>query len=240
VEIDPVAADLARPYCERVIVGDLDRDDLLGDLELGSFDLVLAADVLEHLRDPAGCLRAAIPLVRPGGSVLVSIPNVAHGDIRLALLQGRFDYQDNGLLDRTHIHLFTLSSLLDLLDEVGLVPIDWHRSVRPIGSTEIEIDETLLEFGRQAFAGDPEASTYQWIVRCRPGAVDAATIPEVPDRAVPAAVSELMNRPVARPVPAAPVLRPGLAPARRLVGRVLRTCGRIRGRVGAEARRRAR
>lgn len=207
IEIDPVAASFARPFADRVLVGDLDHVDsdgvhLLSELEQGAYDTLVAADVLEHLRDPLGCLRRAHELVKADGRVILSIPNVAHGDIRLALLAGRFDYQDQGLLDRTHTQLFTLASLLTMIRGAGLAPVGWKRTVRPIGESEIEIDENLLEFGRQILANDPEVETYQWIVTCQDVAVagSAAVWPDLDSgEAVVTQAIDMMNASVAEP-----------------------------------------
>lgn len=179
VEIDPDAAHHAEPFLDRVIVGDLDREPLLDDLTPESFDLILAADVLEHLRDPAACLRSLIRLLRPDGSIIISVPNVAHIDVRLELLDGRFRYRDNGLLDRTHLKMFTIEALTDLLDEVGLSAVSWRPNRRPMATTEIAVDERVLAFGHQVVTADPEADVYQWIVVCRPAAPDV--IPVDPD-----------------------------------------------------------
>gem|GEM_PF-2188441 len=178
VEIDPVAASLAAPFAHEMFVGDLDSVEadgqhLLSELEAEGFDTVVAADVLEHLRDPTACLRRVLGFLKADGRVILSIPNVAHGDVRMSLLAGRFNYRDRGLLDRTHVQLFTLESLLAMIREVGLAPVEWKRVVVPLGGSEIEIDENLLEFGRRILAGDPEVETYQWIVTCQdPKAVD--------------------------------------------------------------------
>ncbi len=208
VEIDPVAAALAAPFSHRLLIGDLESVDsagahLLDDLDDGSFDIVIAADVLEHLRDPTACLRRSAELLRPDGMALLSIPNVAHADIRLALLEGHFDYRDNGLLDRTHTHLFTLESAAEMIRAAGLVPVAWDRTVRPMGDSEIPIDENLLELGRRILAADPEATTYQWIVTCRRAdSSDVVAVwPQIPTRSpVVEGVLELMNAPIPHPI----------------------------------------
>ena len=207
IEIDPVAASFARPFADRVLVGDLDHVDsdgvhLLSELELGAYDTLIAADVLEHLRDPLGCLRRARELVKADGRVILSIPNVAHGDVRLALLAGRFDYRDDGLLDRTHTQLFTLEALVTMIRSAGLAPVDWKRTQRPIGESEIEINENLLEFGRQILADDPEVETYQWIVSCQDATVAGSNAiwPELQaGESVVAHAVDMMNAPVAEP-----------------------------------------
>ena len=121
IEIDPDGAQAAKEWAEEVVVGDLDVMDLSEALGDASFDVIIAADVLEHLRDPSRCLRACLAHLRPAGEVVLSIPNIAHADVRLSLLQGSFEYQQLGLLDETHLRFFTRASLEHFLDDNGLV-----------------------------------------------------------------------------------------------------------------------
>ncbi len=86
----------------------------------GLFDVVVFADVLEHLPAPAEALTRAIGLLKPGGLVLISVPNVAHWTVRLELLRGRFDYTDTGILDATHLRWFTAKTIRSLCTDVGL------------------------------------------------------------------------------------------------------------------------
>jgi SAM-dependent methyltransferase len=238
IEIDPEAAALAESSTEQLLVGDLDDDgpgDLLELLD-DTYDVVLAADVLEHLRNPLGCLRRAVANMADGGTAILSIPNVAHGDVRLALLAGRFDYRDNGLLDRTHVQLFTLSALVEMIREAGLVPVSWLRSTRPMGTTEVEIDEALFDFGMRVFGDDPEIDTYQWIVTCRrasdPSA--AAVWPDLGDNGVARRVGGMLDVTIPRPEPTpevtpaadVPAARRVVAAARRRVGAILRSVRR--------------
>ncbi|MEY2959754.1 MAG: Ubiquinone biosynthesis O-methyltransferase, partial [Actinomycetota bacterium] len=195
VEIDPEAARHAEPYLDRLIVGDLDVEPLVDDLPAASFDLVLAADVLEHLRDPAACLRSLIRLLRPTGSIIISVPNVAHVDVRLELLDGRFRYRENGLLDRTHVKMYTLEELSDLLATVDLVPTRWRPNRRPLATTEIAVDDRARAFGELIVEADPEADVYQWIVVCRPAAagVDPAA-PDIGPNRVGSTLADLTRR----------------------------------------------
>ena len=107
VEIDPEAAQLAKEWTDEIIVGDLDTIDLRAALGEAEFDVIVAADVLEHLKDPARCLLACVERLASGGEVVLSIPNVAHVDLRLALLRGEFQYRPLGLLDESHLRFFT-------------------------------------------------------------------------------------------------------------------------------------
>jgi 2-polyprenyl-3-methyl-5-hydroxy-6-metoxy-1,4-benzoquinol methylase len=166
VELEPDAAAVASTRADRVIVGDaevLDLDELLDDEE---FDAVLFADVLEHLKDPGALLRRIRPFIAPGGVVVASIPNVAHGSLRLALLQGEFRYRQTGLLDGTHLRFFTRASIQDLFEEAGYVVTNWQRQRVDIDAAEIALPPGGVPAHVQAsLAGDPEATTYQFILR---------------------------------------------------------------------------
>ena len=92
--------------------------------QLGRYDLILALDVLEHLVDLLGTLRQLVALLETGGHVIVSLPNVAHWRVSVPLLLRRqFEYQDAGILDRTHLRFFTEASAVDLLNQAGLVVV---------------------------------------------------------------------------------------------------------------------
>ncbi len=115
VELFAPAADQARRVADLVLCRDIEREPLPPDL--GRFDLILCLDVLEHLVDPWGAVdRLVRERLVPGGTLVVSLPNVRHHSVLLPLLfEGRWEYQDHGLLDRTHLHLFTRSSAMRLL-----------------------------------------------------------------------------------------------------------------------------
>jgi len=85
----------------------------------GKFDVIVFADVLEHLVDPSAALRLAHGCLNPNGSLIVSVPNVAHWTVRLRLFIGKFDYQDGGIMDATHVRWFTRSTLTALLANEG-------------------------------------------------------------------------------------------------------------------------
>jgi len=119
VEINPDAAShLAGVYADYWI-GDVEQVILPSDIE--TFDCIVFADVLEHLRDPWGTLKHYQQWLKPGGYVVASIPNVRN----LALLynlaiRGRWHYEDSGLLDRTHLRFFTRGEIYNLFTDAGL------------------------------------------------------------------------------------------------------------------------
>jgi 2-polyprenyl-3-methyl-5-hydroxy-6-metoxy-1,4-benzoquinol methylase len=169
IELDTEMAAQAAQFCERVIVGDLDTLDLEAELGEERFDVIVAADVLEHLKDPLKALRDLRAFLNPEGHFVVSLPNVAHASVRLALLEGRFEYRDLGLLDRTHLHFFTHESIAQLFDQAELAIVEIHRQDAPIDTTEIAID--LDAVPAQIVRGlkrDPDALTYQFVIKAVP------------------------------------------------------------------------
>lgn len=169
IELDEGMAKRAGEWCERVIVGDLDRMDVARELGEERFDVVVAADVLEHLKDPAAVLKKLKDHLEPTGCVVASIPNVAHGSVRLALLGGRFPYSELGLLDRTHLRFFTRETVEELFEQAGFGLGKLERHTVPIESSEVPYDRSAVapELAR-ALAEDPEALTYQFLVVAYP------------------------------------------------------------------------
>ena len=164
VEISPEAAALAEEHCERVIVCDAEKIDYAAELAGEEFDVVLFADVLEHLKEPGDVLRRVRPFIAENGVVIASIPNIAHGSVRLALLGGEFRYREWGLLDDTHLRFFTRSSIQDLFEETGYVVTHWVRQRLDVGETEISVPQ-VPDSVREWLASDPESTTYQFVVR---------------------------------------------------------------------------
>ena len=102
---------------ELKIEKDLEKDF---DLNFGrEFDTILFLDILEHLRDPEAILEKARDYLKPEGRIIVSIPNVAHWSVRLSLLFGSFHYGERGILDKTHLHFYTLSSFRQMLKDAN-------------------------------------------------------------------------------------------------------------------------
>jgi 2-polyprenyl-3-methyl-5-hydroxy-6-metoxy-1,4-benzoquinol methylase len=95
------------------------------------FDVVVCADVLEHLPRPEALLDRIRAWLRPGGTLFVSVPNVANITVRAALLTGRFPYAERGILDRTHLRYFTRRSARALLTDSGFRVRDDEATAMP-------------------------------------------------------------------------------------------------------------
>jgi SAM-dependent methyltransferase len=83
-------------------------------------DCVIFADVLEHVVDPWGALRLWQQALKPGGTVVISLPNASHREVMSELVQGRLRYKDAGVLDRTHLRFFTRETAIELVEQAGL------------------------------------------------------------------------------------------------------------------------
>jgi methionine biosynthesis protein MetW len=117
VGVDMVAADGVKERVDRFVQGDLDEG--VPPEVAGPFDVVVAADVVEHVRRPESILDQLHDLLSPSGVVIVSVPNFAHWYPRLRVLAGRFDYDNRGILDRTHLRFYTRRSFEQLVRERG-------------------------------------------------------------------------------------------------------------------------
>lgn len=133
VEYSSEAADVAEKRgIGRIIRGDVERIDL--GLESGSFDLLIAGHVLEHLADPWTVLRKLRPLLKNGGQFVGALPNVRNHTVVLPLLfRGKWEYQQSGIMDWTHLRFFSRDSARDLIEKSGfqverIVPEFGHKS----------------------------------------------------------------------------------------------------------------
>lgn len=130
LELSPDMAAEAREHLDEVVCGDVETLQLPWTEQ--AFDVVICADVLEHLLDPWATTRRLAALLRPGGLLVASVPNVQNHRVIAGLLRGRFEYASSGLLDRGHLRFFTASSLARLLTEAGFDLVHqqglWHRT----------------------------------------------------------------------------------------------------------------
>ena len=124
-------------------------------------------DVLEHVSDSAGLLRLACSKLTNHGLLLLSVPNVGHWSIVQGLLEGRWDYADQGILDRTHLRFFTLSSLMQTLDEAGLKVIK-RRSTKLVDKQPSAIvTEAFQKYADSNKSAVAEFDCYQFQLICQ-------------------------------------------------------------------------
>jgi SAM-dependent methyltransferase len=117
VTLDREEEEAVNQYCDAVYVADLEEGL---PLELsGTYDVVLASHVLEHLANPERLLHQVHERLNPGGILAVALPNIAHYSQRISFLRGRFTYTETGPLDRTHLRFYTFWTAIELLQENG-------------------------------------------------------------------------------------------------------------------------
>lgn len=188
LENDPVAAAMVAPFCERVLACDLNSQSL-GEVvrAAGGFDVVVLADVLEHLHDPWSVLRNLKGALLEGGYFVVSLPHAGHNAVIASLLNADFEYRDNGLLDRTHIRFFGMRNIQALFEQAQLQIVDARFVARFPGISELCHQwNALSRQMREVLLDNPFGSVYQVVVKAQParhGAVglDLCALP-MPDR----------------------------------------------------------
>ena len=132
IDRSSLACATARMRISEVIERDFtDLEGTAAVLDGRQFDFLLAADVLEHLAEPDSVLRFYRRFLKPGGRLIVSLPNVAVWDNRLRLLLGRFNYGDSGVPDRTHLRFFTFRTARELVLGSGFEPLrtSWEPGI---------------------------------------------------------------------------------------------------------------
>src|SRR5438105_6991627 len=135
IELVEPMAEQARGVLTTVHQGDVEAIEL--PYAPCTFDALVCSEVLEHLANPEATLKKLIALVKPGGRIYASVPNLAHWRIVLDLLRGRFDYQERGPMDRTHLRWFTPRSFRALFESCGVVvdhlaPVGSRSPLRPL------------------------------------------------------------------------------------------------------------
>lgn len=182
LELDPEAIKIVRPYCVQVIQADLNSSEWPSLLDGAKrFDVVVAADVLEHLYDPWMALQRMVPLINSRGYLVISLPHVGHAAVMACLFNGDFEYRDWGLLDRTHIRFFGLKNIEDLFSQANLKIIEVRYVTKPPEETEFTAGWARLSPAIQdALMSCKHSEIYQVVVKAVPNDYAGDTISLVP------------------------------------------------------------
>ena len=119
VDIDKTALKIAAGRLDFVCAADLDFSKVLKKKIIRKFDYIVLTDVLEHLKNPEELLVTAKKFLTKDGLLIASVPNVANWSVRLPLLFGRFDYEETGILDKTHLRFFTQKTARKMFENSG-------------------------------------------------------------------------------------------------------------------------
>ncbi|ARU06287.1 glycosyl transferase family 2 [Comamonas serinivorans] len=171
-------ARLARAVYRRVEVANLDDCDLVALFGQGQYDVIVCADVLEHVRGSERVLAQCRQLLAPGGKALLSIPNAGYAGLIAELMAGEFRYRAEGLLDETHVRFFTRQTLLRFLQAGGWAVDRFEVIERALPESEFQVafDAMPPAVARYLLAL-PDAQTYQFIVSTHPDAARTAAEP---------------------------------------------------------------
>ncbi|WP_131783174.1 class I SAM-dependent methyltransferase [Legionella gresilensis] len=164
VELDPIAANDAKQYCEKMLVGNIEEYTWKNEYAEIKFDYIIFADVLEHLYDPWRVLTEAKPLLNDKGKILLSLPNIANNAVIMDLISDKFEYRSTGLLDCTHLRFFTKPSIEKMVKECGYKPISIDATFFKPQFTEFK--RSYLEFNLgviKCLSEKPNGHVYQYI-----------------------------------------------------------------------------
>lgn len=169
IEVSEAAASGARSCVDEVVVTDIEKDGSLLDRYRAQGDIVLLLDVLEHLHDPCSSLRQIKQIVKPGGLIIASIPNIRSIKVLFPLVfLGEFEYADSGILDRTHLVFFTKKPVLQLFKDCGMPDVE----IRAAGPVDPASGKTLAGkltaiFNLATFRLFQDFIANQWLVKAK-------------------------------------------------------------------------
>jgi 2-polyprenyl-3-methyl-5-hydroxy-6-metoxy-1,4-benzoquinol methylase len=174
VEMVKEAASMAVAHINHTLCGDITTTKTLEALDVARcgklFDTLIFGDVLEHLYDPWSVLAELRSRMTKNGQCIISIPNVAHWSVLLQQLHGRWNYVDQGLLDKTHIRFFTLETSLELFQKTGWQVLDARARIIWPEKTEAVL-KMFIPLGNQLSIEEKklrrDLSAFQWIIRAR-------------------------------------------------------------------------
>lgn len=144
IEPDDAARDRLAPLYREVYAQDL--GSFLKKGSLRQYDYIVMADVVEHIANPEPLLRGLLTLLKPGGKIVLSTPNVSFSSVRLALLYGQFNYVDSGILERTHLRFYTRQTLLQLFNSIELNVLSEFHCIRNPLTSEIPLGDFAFNY----------------------------------------------------------------------------------------------
>lgn len=190
IELDDEAIAKLSEFCEKVYQCDL-NDPLWPSVvsEHGKFDVVIAADVLEHLYDPWATLQNMKTILEESGHIVVSLPHVGHSAVIACQLNADFAYQEWGLLDKTHIRFFGIKNIQNLFKSAGLKIVGVEFVVRTPEQTEFAANWRALSANmKRCLSENKYGNVYQVVVKAAHEASPETEL-NITSLAVPAAGS---------------------------------------------------
>lgn len=182
IELNEEVGKIASQRLDQVIIADVERLDYeqLKSIKPESVDCLIYGDVLEHLVDPWRILKIHSAWLKHEGKVIASIPNIGHWSIILNLLKGQWQYQEQGLLDRTHLRFFTLEGIQELFKSAGLYIYNYGKTTvgRPENFQQfLDIFRPVIENLNIDFAKFSEGSgSFQYLIQASKSPISARSL----------------------------------------------------------------
>ncbi len=153
LEMGPLALEKAGKYLHRKILGNVEDEQVWDQVKAETYDVILYMHVLEHLVDPWKVLRASKKLLNEGGFIIVCLPNISNFNTRWELMKGNFDYEDVGVMDRTHLRFFNIKTAYQFIEDCGFNVVDyfspWQTSFKVFPKRMVWINQLIVRSFRK-------------------------------------------------------------------------------------------
>lgn len=165
IELNPQDAAIASKILRKVTIANIEYDELPQE----TYDVLFMGDVIEHLSRPIPTLARLQPLLKKGGRIVFSIPNITHMSVRLMLMKGTIEYGQTGLLDETHLHFYSQAEVFRVFNEAGyeVKSIEYVTKDVPIATIQHELEDMGLEIRSESKLGEIahsiDGATYQFV-----------------------------------------------------------------------------
>lgn len=150
VELYAPALEKATPFLHRAICGNIEADETWKQIEQEQYDVVLYMHILEHLVDPEAVLSRTRKVLKPGGRVIVCLPNVSNWENRWEMFRGDFRYTEIGVMDKTHLRFYNYNTAQDMIAKCGFKIDEYCGTSWPI-RFRIFPDKPVLSFVNDYF-----------------------------------------------------------------------------------------
>lgn len=149
---------IASKFLDKAILFNLETENLSDIFKKDKFNVIILADILEHLSHPEKLLKNIHQIIGPKSTLIISIPNITHQSTIINLLNKNWEYKDTGILDKTHLRFFSRKSICQLLKENGYL-------VKKIDYTTKEEKLPLWKKPLRIYLNDPDFKAYQYIIK---------------------------------------------------------------------------
>lgn len=133
-DINADALDVAKDYCIKTVAGDIEDASIQRDLFHTKFDYILAMHVLEHLVNPWDVLSKLVDNLKNDGEILIALPNISNMKNRLDFFLGEFEYEETGVMDKTHLRFFNQKTARELIHSAGLKVVSYDSKWQVVPS----------------------------------------------------------------------------------------------------------